>query len=356
MRELSKSKIVLGLSGGVDSTTAALLLKQRGFDVTGIYFDTAGNNKTGLADAKKVAEQLGIELHHVDVSKMFGECVIENFCSEYVNGRTPNPCVICNPGVKFKTILKLADEIGAYYIATGHYARMVEEDGKYYIGVAANQKKDQSYMLCRLGQDVLSRLVFPLGEIEDKNITRDIARESNLDNADIADSQEICFIDESKIDYQTFIRQKGFRSPEGDFIDVEGNVIGRHKGILNYTIGQRKGLGVTFGKPMFVLSMDRDSNTITLGDNQDLFSREVVSYDNFFTATGENCIPNNYKDGMMVKAKIRYAAKPSNAVLYQLEGGRIKAVFDEAQRAATPGQTMAFYKDNRVIGGGFIEK
>lgn len=354
MDALSKNKIVLGLSGGVDSTTAALLLKEKGFEVIGFYFDTVGNNKEGVKAAEDVARQLGIEFYHKNVSKEFDYCVIDDFCRAYMDGRTPNPCVVCNPSVKFKSLIELADDVGAYYVATGHYARMSEKDGTFFVRKASNEKKDQSYMLCRLGQNVLSRLVFPLGEIDDKEKTREIARSQSLSNAETADSQEICFIDENKMDYQTFIKGRGFSSKEGNFIDITGKVLGKHKGLVNYTIGQRKGLGMTFGKPMFVLAMDKDKNTVTLGSNDQLFDKIVYSEDNFFTENGGSVIPDKYGEGLSVKAKIRYAAKASDAIMYQCEDGLVKTVFEEPQRAATPGQTIAFYDGELVIGGGFI--
>ena len=190
MVKSKNNKVLLGLSGGVDSTTAALLLKKNGYEVTGYYFDITGCNETGLAEAQAVADQVGIELITEDVKELFESVVVENFCCEYMSGRTPNPCIVCNPGVKFRRLLDKADEIGAYYIATGHYARIRFDDlqDKYYVKQAANIRKDQSYMLYRLGQDVLSRLLFPLGEFEDKEQIRDIARSVNLTNADKKDS------------------------------------------------------------------------------------------------------------------------------------------------------------------------
>ena len=352
---LSKDKVILGLSGGVDSTTAALLLKKKGLEVIGFYFDALGNNQEGLATARKAAEQLGIEFVHRDVSKEFDSCVISNFCSEYIHGRTPNPCVVCNPTVKFKNLIDVADEKGAYYIATGHYARIAEEDGKCFIRQGASQKKDQSYMLARLGQEYTSRLIFPLGEIDNKDTTRQLARDNNLSNADAADSQEICFIDEKTTDYVEFIKERGFQAVAGDFIDEDGNVLGRHKGLINYTVGQRKGLGVTFGKPMFVLSMNPDNNCITLGSNESLFNKDVYSINNFFCETGDGNLPEKYNGKTEITAKIRYAAKPAKALMYMEKDGRVKTTFDEPQRAATPGQTIVFYHEDKVIGGGFID-
>ena len=322
----SKNKVLLGLSGGVDSTTAALLLKKKGFDVTGYFFDVTGENTEGRDDAQRVADQLEIPLVSDDVSQIFKETVIDNFLSEYSEGRTPNPCVVCNPNVKFKKLLENADRIGAYYIATGHYCRIVYDREKdfYFVRRAANEKKDQTYMLYRLGQDVLRRLIFPLGEFSDKNDIRSIARENRLDNADKKDSQEICFI-------------------------PEGNILGKHKGISHYTVGQRKGLGIALGKPAFVLRIDRKTNRVIIGGNEDLFSTKVICDDYIFTAADAD-----YWNGKKVSAKIRYSAIPSEAIL-TIDNKKITATFSEPQRAVTPGQSIVFYDGDKVIGGGFIK-
>ena len=349
--ELNRNKVLLGLSGGVDSATAALLLKDKGFTVTGYYFDVAGNNEKGKNEAAAVAAQLGIDFIYEDVSADFGKTVIGNFIDEYLHGRTPNPCVMCNPNVKFKRLIAHANEIGAYYIATGHYCRIAHDDreDKFYIRRAASEKKDQSYMLYRLGQEVLSRLIFPLGEFESKDITRNLARENSLQNAEKKDSQEICFIDPAD-SYGEYIKRAGFSSAPGDFIDKTGKVLGRHEGILNYTIGQRKGLGIALGKPAFVTEIDYEKNTVTLGDNADLFNREVISENNVFAAH-----PAEHYNGKKVLAKVRYSAPPTEAVI-KIAGKQVITEFKEAQRAATPGQSIVLYEEDRVIGGGFIEK
>jgi len=348
---LSKNKVLLGLSGGVDSTSAALLLKEKGLEVIGFYFDVLGNNEEGRAAAADLAQRLDIPFIAKDVSADFSRIVIENFCQEYSCGRTPNPCTLCNPTVKFKQLIDVADQVGAYYIATGHYAKIQELDGKYFVECGMNEKKDQSYMLYRLGQEVLSRLIFPLGEIQDKDQTRQMARDAAMPNADNADSQEICFIDDKKENHAEFIQRRGFAPKCGNFVDASGKVLGQHKGLLNYTIGQRKGLGIALGKPAFVTAMNPETNEVTLGDNADLFKTKVISKDNFFVATGENCV-NKEID---VLAKIRYAAKPAAAVVKPMDDGRILTVFEEPQRAATPGQSIVFYKDGVVIGGGIID-
>lgn len=357
MTTLLKNKVVLGLSGGVDSTAAALLLKEKGFDVIGFYFDVLGNNEQGRKAAEELARRLEIPFISMDVSQEFEEHIIADFCREYSCGRTPNPCVICNPMIKFRKLLKTADENGAYYIATGHYARVARDEaaGLYYIRKGASQKKDQSYMLYRLGQETLSRLMFPLGEFEDKAEIREIARSCNMPNAEASDSQEICFIDDKKEDYVNFIEGRGFSPEKGNFVDAEGKILGRHQGICRYTIGQRKGLGIALGKPAFVTKIDPVTGNVTLGDNQDLFSREVISKDNFFAETSGSGLPSGFCESLAVSAKIRYAAKAAPAVITKMADGRLLTTFDEPQRAAAPGQSIVFYDGDRVIGGGFID-
>lgn len=354
---LLKNKVVLGLSGGVDSTTAALLLKEQGFTVIGFYFDVLGTNDKGKKAAEDLARRLDIDFISEDVSDYFTQEIIGNFCSEYGRGRTPNPCVICNPAVKFKKLLEIADANEAYYIATGHYARIHYDDNKdiYYIKKGCNQKKDQSYMLYRLGQQVLSRLLLPLGEFNEKEDARNVARSRHMPNADASDSQEICFIDDKKENYVNFLERHGICSRCGDFVDGNGNVLGQHNGISHYTVGQRKGLGIALGKPVFVTAIDAENNRVTLGSNEDLFSRYVRSTDHFFAETSSAVIPAGLLEMRSITAKIRYAAKPAEAVLSSCGNGIIEACFDEPQRAAAPGQSIVFYDGELVLGGGFIE-
>lgn len=341
--KMKNNKVVLGLSGGVDSTAAALLLIEKGYDVTGLFFDIQSENTRGREIAEAAASQLGIDFIYRNVQQEFEKLIIGNFCSEYAAARTPNPCIICNPLVKFKVLIDVADEIGAQYIATGHYADTACIDGTWYVTKAVNEKKDQSYMLYRLSEDVISRLILPLNEIDDKEKVRELARQKALKNSEAKDSQEICFIDEND-NYKDFLERRGITAPKGNFVDSEGKVLGEHQGILNYTIGQRKGLGIALGKPAFVTCINCSDNTVVLGDNADLFRTEVISSDNVIKGG----------DGP-VTAKIRYAARPADAEIEVMADGKIKTTFKEPQRAATPGQSIVFYRDNRVIGGGFIE-
>lgn len=375
---MKNKKVVLGLSGGVDSTTAALLLQEKGYEVIGLYFDAMGKGRedAGAVRAEMAAKQLGIKFLYRDVSDIFREKVIGNFCSEYVCGRTPNPCIVCNPDVKFKTLLVAADEEGADWIATGHYAGTYQdpESEEWFIRRAKSEAKDQSYMLYRLGEDVISRLILPLNDAEDKEAVREIARKKALKNAEDKDSQEICFIEDGD-DYKAFLRRNGCDLPKGDFVDTDGNILGEHQGILHYTIGQRKGLGIALGKPAFVTGIDCEKNQVVLGDNQDLFKTEVVSDGNILLgidfsqlaqqerearqADGESGEARSlgiigFDDMLGITAKIRYAAKPAAASLKLLPDGKILATFEEPQRAPTPGQSIVFYRNDLVLGGGFI--
>lgn len=375
---MKNKKVVLGLSGGVDSTTAALLLQEKGYEVIGLYFDAMGKGRedAGAVRAEMAAKQLGIKFLYRDVSDIFREKVIGNFCSEYVCGRTPNPCIVCNPDVKFKTLLAAADEEGADWIATGHYAGTYQdpESEEWFIRRAKSEAKDQSYMLYRLGEDVISRLILPLNDAEDKEAVREIARKKALKNAEDKDSQEICFIEDGD-NYKAFLRRNGCDLPKGDFVDADGNILGEHQGILHYTIGQRKGLGIALGKPAFVTGIDSEKNQVVLGENQDLFKTEVVSDGNILLgidfsrlaqqerearqAAGESGEARSlgiirFDDMSGITAKIRYAAKPAAASLKLLPDGKILATFEVPQRAPTPGQSIVFYQDDLVLGGGFI--
>jgi len=351
----NKNKVILGLSGGVDSTAAVLLLKEQGFEVTGAYLDVLGSGPDGARDALAIAGQLEINLIIINISGEFENIVISGFCSEYLNGRTPNPCVICNPEIKFRSLLKAADESGAYYISTGHYAnvRYDKKESCYYINKANNEKKDQSYMLYRLRQETLERLLLPLGEAETKGQVRTYVAESGIMNAGAKDSQEICFLPKNT-NYADYIKSRGYSGHDGEFSDMQSNIIGRHRGILRYTVGQRKNLGMTFGKPMFVVKIDQEKNMVFLGGNDELFSKEAISRSNNFPLSDGGEMPEKY-DGMRVMAKVRYRAEAAEAVISKVDKDTVKTVFANAQRAVTPGQSIVFYAGGKVIGGGIID-
>ncbi len=350
MNQSKNKKVILGLSGGVDSTTAALLLKEQGLEVTGLYFDVTTGNVKGREEAALVADSIGIPFIYKNVHEEFENIIIQNFCSEYICGRTPNPCIICNPMIKFKLLLNEAIAFGADHIATGHYARVI--DGNLHI--ARNARKDQSYMLYRLTTDVLERLILPLGEVENKEVVRDYARAYEMVNADKKDSQEICFISDEDGGYLNYLTKRGILSQEGNFIDLNGKIIGRHQGLAHYTVGQRKGLGITFGKPTFVLSLNPTDNTITLGDNQDLMQSVVASSNHVFLGKQTDQVPSAYI-GVPLSAKIRYAAQPATVVIESAKDDVVMTRFEQPQRAITPGQSIVFYDGGKLIGGGFIK-
>jgi tRNA-specific 2-thiouridylase len=350
MNQSKNNKVILGLSGGVDSTTAALLLKEQGFSVTGLYFDVSTGNLKGREDAERVADSLNIPFIYKNVHDAFENIVVENFCSEYACGRTPNPCIVCNPMIKFKLLLNEAIASGADHIATGHYARVLNGN----LHIARNTRKDQSYMLYRLTSDVLERLILPLGEVESKEVVRDYARVHEMENADKKDSQEICFISDEDGGYINFLSQRGTHSKEGNFIDKNNQIIGRHQGLVHYTVGQRKGLGITFGKPTFVLALNPKDNTITLGENQDLMQFKVTSTNHVFMGKQTDQVPASYI-GVPLTAKIRYAAEPAAAVIESMRDDMVQTRFEQTQRAVTSGQSIVFYDGDMLVGGGFIK-
>ncbi len=344
---LNENKVILGLSGGVDSTAAALLLREKGLEVIGLFLDVTGDNIEGRKSAEEMASQLNIGFIYRDVSREFKDKVIDSFCMEYAAGRTPNPCIRCNPEVKFKTLCDVADTLGIRYIATGHYARTYyDNDLKlWFIRKAVCIERDQSYMLYRLPQNVVSRLLMPLGDIEGKDKVRAIAREKSLKNADLKDSQEICFIEQGK-SYGEYLSEQGIQSSAGNFVDPEGRVLGMHNGILNFTIGQRKGLGVALGKPYYVVALDSKKNEVVLSENeQDLFKSRIMSNENHFVLPFE---------GLKVDAKIRSMAQPASAFIRPFGADRIEIIFDKPQRAPAAGQSIVFYLGDFVLGGGFI--
>lgn len=354
-------KVLVGMSGGVDSSVSAYLLKKQGYDVSGVTLKLFENEDIGIEDkektccslsdvqdARSVATNLECRHYVFNYSEWFLEDVVGNFARSYEEGKTPNPCIDCNRYIKFSRMLERARFLGFDYIATGHYAQ-IEKDmytGRYLLKKGADPAKDQSYVLYTLTQDELASTIFPLGGMK-KNEIRDIAEREGFVNARKKDSQDICFVKDG--DYAGFLQNvMGLKVESGDFIDTKGNKIGTHRGIIHYTVGQRKGLGQTFGKPVYVLSKDKDSNTVMLGSNEELFVEGMIVQDINLIAIAELNHP------MKVTAKARYSMKEVGAVIYPMDNGRIKVEFDEKQRAITPGQAAVFYDGDVVVGGGTI--
>lgn len=347
-----KETVVVGVSGGVDSSVCAYLLKEDGYNVIGATMltgDFSGTQESTIKEAKRICDLLEIPHITLDYSKQFKEEIIEGyFIKEYLSGRTPNPCVMCNRQIKFEMLRSYASEIGAQYIATGHYARPVLlENGRYSLQMADNEK-DQTYALFNLSQEQLSMLKLPLGERGlTKSEVREIAQKIHIDVANKPDSQDICFIPDGN--YSAFISESStMESKKGLFLDFEGNSYGEHKGIANYTIGQRKGLGIAFGIPMYVCRIDAESGNVILGPNDKLFNTRVLVKS--FNAVGMERPDKETR----VFGKIRYAQKKSPCTIY-MEEDVLYCEFDEPQRAITSGQAAVFYDENNVLlGGGII--
>lgn len=343
-------RVVVGMSGGVDSSVCAYLLKKKGYEVIGItmnMFEASDGDKI-ISDAKDVCDKLDIEHHVIDMKKTFNDSVIDYFIKEYFRGNTPNPCIACNKHIKWKALYDKAKEFDVYYVATGHYAKVIknDEDNLYYLKRADDDRKDQTYVLYNLTQDNLKHILMPLGDYTKQEI-RDIAEKIGIDLYNKPDSQEICFIKDNN--YIKFLNEKSnLISKKGNFVDVKGKILGEHNGIINYTIGQRKGLNISFGKPMYVIDINVDKNEVILGENDELFTNRL-------TANRLNFLLfDRLEKEMEVTAKIRYGHKPSKAKIKMISKDIIECVFEEKQRAITRGQAVVFYINDILLGGGTI--
>jgi len=360
---MGKRIVVVAMSGGVDSSVAAALLKAQGWEVIGITmcFNLADSSSrhpnccglSGIDDARRIAHKLGIRHYVLNMQKYLDEYVIKDFCLEYLRGRTPNPCIRCNQYIKFGTLLKKAFSLGAAFLATGHYSRIKKRKSGYQLHKARDQHKDQSYFLYRLSQVQLKHLLFPLGEYT-KDETRQKAREFDLAVADKLESQEICFLPDT--DYRKFLKDgapkiKKWVNREikpGPILDREGRVLGEHKGIAFYTIGQRQGLGIAAGYPLYIIKIDPKNNAITVGKKEETLARDFLVKQTHF-------ISRPIKKKVALKVKIRYNHQEAEAAIMPCND-KLRVHFIKPQFAITPGQSAVFYDKDKVVGGGIIDK
>lgn len=358
-----KTKVMMAMSGGVDSSTAAALLCRQGYEVTGVTMQIWPDeevadrvDKNGgccslpaMKDARVVAEKLGITHHVFDFRDVFNQQVIANFGEEYLKGRTPNPCIRCNQYVKWDTFLELAKSLEMDYIATGHYARIEREpeSGRFLLKKGADSRKDQSYVLYTMNQDQLAHTMFPLGEFI-KDQIREKAREFDLPVAERPESQEICFIPDN--DYRRYLREHLAQEINpGPIINLKGEVLGEHPGVPFFTIGQRKGLGLAAPNPYYVIALEPEKNQVIVGEENDLFAKGLVAKDLNLIAIDKPEQP------LRVEVKIRYATPAAKAVLFYGSCDEARVEFEQPQKAITPGQAAVFYQDDLVIGGGTID-
>ncbi len=339
-----RDKILVGLSGGVDSSVCIKILQEQGFDVYAVFIRFSAVHEKDVQKARDIAQSLNVPFEVHSCEEEFEEHVITPFCNEYCNGVTPSPCIICNPLVKFAQLIKVANSMGINYIATGHYARVCESDGYYYIQKAYSEKRDQSYMLYRLNQDVLKRLSLPLGEFE-KDEIRQMAQDAKLQSANTPDSQEICFIPDN--DYANFITLRGLTDKQGEFIGPKGEKLGKHKGVMHYTVGQRKGLGISYSEPIFVKKIQSDGNILLATAGSEFFSK----------ITANNVIYTNLKPfekGKTYTVKVRSRASGAQCKVLFANESEFAIEFEKPERAPAPGQSAVLYDADIVIGGGII--
>jgi tRNA-specific 2-thiouridylase len=352
---MKNKKVLVGMSGGVDSSVTAYLLKKQGYDVIGATMklwegdsnmNTSCCSLSSVEDARRVANKLDIPYYVLNLKKVFDEKVIKYFISEYLEGRTPNPCIACNRYIKFEEFLNKALSMDIDYVATGHYARVVKKGNRYLLKKGKDKSKDQSYVLYNLTQEQLGKCIFPLGNLSKKKV-RSIAKKIGLGVAEKKDSQEICFVEDNN--YGRFVQENSKKEfKEGDIVDTKGNVLGKHEGTHNFTIGQRKGIKISSKEPLYVADIDVDSNRVIVGKESDIYNDDLE-------ATDLNWIGIEKLDKeMRVEVKIRYGSNIAKAKIKPLDNGNVFVKFDKKQRAITSGQSVVFYKKDLVLGGGII--
>lgn len=346
-------KVLLGMSGGVDSSVSAVLLQQKGYEVYGVtlklWEDGGCCNYSATMDAVKVCKQLGIQHYTLNYEDLFREKVVNNFIECYSNCLTPNPCIECNKYLKFGAMYEKAKQLGIDYIATGHYAKTEysEEYNRYILKKSKNINKDQSYVLYSMPKDLIGKVLFPLGDFYDKQEVREIAKKHNLVTASKHDSEDICFISDGN--YKNFLEEHSSLCPkEGNIVTSEGKILGKHKGLYYFTIGQRKGLGISYKEPLFVVGFNKDKNEVIVGTKQEIYKKEILVKE-------INLLLVDYiRDSMKVNVKTRYSANEAEAVIEMVNENTIKVSFSEPQPRITPGQSAVFYLDDIVLGGGKI--
>lgn len=350
---MENRKVLLGMSGGVDSSVAAILLKKQGYEVIGttleLFSGSSCCNINTYIDAKNVCNSLGIPHFTYNYKEEFKKHVIDDFIDCYANCKTPNPCIECNKYLKFGIMYEKAKELGCTYIATGHYAKTEysEKYGRWVLKKSNAGKKDQSYVLWNIPKDLINHILFPLANFENKEQIRQIAEEYNLKVANKPDSEDICFIPDG--DYKKFLENNSNIKPKkGNIVNTKGEILGEHMGLYNYTIGQRKGLGISYKVPLFVIGFNKEKNEVIVGEEEQIYKKEMIVKDINLLLIDE------IKDKMDVKVKTRYSSKEEEATIEMLDKERIKVIFKSPVSRVTPGQSAVFYIDDIILGGGKI--